>query len=130
MTQVLLYYANYVSGELVWGNSGVGVAFMAVKCIEKINTTHIKGRDLRESEFRHRKSTRKIWEIVISANMLADDDLYSFMKLFYKASYWKIRVDDVDYIVVLDDGDLPENFLENNKHLPEIQLVLIQRDPD
>lgn len=130
LKQIILYCGNYVDGSIVWENSGNGVLFNTVKCIEIVNTKHITGRDLRESEYRHKLSTRKKWDITISADQLVDNNLKSFIVTFYKSTYWEITIDNVTHNVVLEDGDIPFTYLENNIHLPEIKFTLTQRNPD
>ena len=56
--------------------------------------------------------------------------MLTFIKAFFKASYWEITIDNVTHVVVLDDGDMPFNYLENNINLPELNFTLTQKEPD
>ena len=96
------------------------------------NTKHISGRDLREVEYRHLLSKRNIYELIISADELIDSTKFAFIVAFHKADTWKFSEDNwtSEKEVVIDDGDLPVEFIENCKYLPQITYKFTQKYPN
>ncbi len=137
---IYLNYGTYSAGVLTWGTEQ---AFNEISFKQLTNTERIKGRDLRQEEYSNLLSSRIIYELVITADELAATAKYTWLRTFFKAHAWKFSLTPVSTVtptpllwsavgtsVVIEDGDMPVEFLEGCKYLPEVKLKLIQKAAD
>ena len=129
MTTLYLKYGTWSSGVCTWSTSQT---LNALKFIEITNTDRIKGRDLRGTDFNHLLSTRKIWDVLISADELATATKFTFIKNWHKAHTWKFSLNNwtSETLIEVEGGDIPIEFIENNKNLPSYSAKFTQRDAD
>lgn len=113
-------------------NTGLTLHPIDFKIIPAVN--RLQGSTLRDVRFSHKISSRtKSAQIIISANELYVSATYTFIIAFYNAAAWRYSLDNWSTYVDVDlaeAGELPVEFLEGNKNLPEIKLTLIQKYPD
>lgn len=125
---ISLKYANLTLGVPTWSSS---VDFDALEFFEKPAVERTSAEMLNGEMTTHVKSSRNIWMMTISADELIDSAKAAFMDLFYTAGGpWKFSDDNwsTETIVVIEEtGDLPSEFLNNNKYLKEIKFKLIQK---
>ena len=68
---------------------------------------------------------------MISADELYQSSKYNFMLNFFKAGSHRFSLDDTTYVdIVLDDENFNEEYIEENKHLPEITFNFVQKYKD
>jgi hypothetical protein len=102
----------------------------------KIKTTPIrstvKGSTLRGTAFSHKRFTKtNNFSLVVSADELYSTTKYNFMLNFFKAGAHRFSADDTTYIdIVLDDENFNEEYLEENRLLPEITFNFLQKYKD
>lgn len=119
-------------------------AFNATASYDRDENTLEIGRTLRQVEYAHQLSHRRIYEITISADELATPANYAFMRAFWNASQWwlSLRSDattpafgsannpDTEFVSVRIDGGLsPVEFINGHKLLPSFTLTLTERFP-
>lgn len=133
MPKIYLKYGLWNNGVLVWSDP---IEYNALEVYEIPNTTHIAARDLCQNENRIILSKRSVWKVTISADELVYEDKFNNLKAFYTAHAWKISVEAqfsdtvLGYEVVMSDGDMPTEFINNHKRLREAKFVFTQKYPD
>lgn len=130
---IYLRYGHWLAGSITWQPA---VGFNETQLIEKNFTVRNKGVDLQQKPFNTLFAHYKKFKVVISADELANPTKYSFIKSFYAAHTWQISetnnfagTKNTDYYDVdLDEsGELPVEFIENHKFLPQVTFNLTQK---
>ena len=138
MSSIILAYSNQHIGDGVSYNSnfstvlpsgatGLQLELSCLKLLSKPKINVVTGTLLNSRSFEHITSIKEIWEIVVSANELITTSKKDFIVNFWKSLHKYICVDTTtgDYIqVVSGGGDLPIEYIEENKYLPEVTLKL------
>jgi hypothetical protein len=126
---VSLKYGVYAGQALNWSSPE---NFNALVFTEFPETEKVAGRSLRKIEYAHLLSKRKKYKITISADELMNDDKMSFITEFYLAQVWKFSVDNwttETEAVIMEQGQMPLSFINNNKYLPELTIFLVEKIP-
>ena len=109
-----------------------GIQISELKLINKPTRSSVKGSTLRGTAYSHKRFTKtNNFTLVVSADELYQSTKYNYMLNFFKAGSHKFSTDDVTYTeVILDDEQFNEEYLEENKHLPEITFNFTQKYKD
>jgi hypothetical protein len=127
---IYLKYGIWSAGSITWSSSQ---SFNELKFIETPVSEHNSGRTLSGIDYKHNKSNRSEWELVISANELTDSTKLAFLKNFHFASAWKFSLVSnwaTETVVTIEDGQQGIDYIENCKYLPEISIKLVQKVPN
>jgi hypothetical protein len=133
MNKIYLRYGNYTDGVVVWSSYK---DFSPPVMRQFTQNNKITGNDLRDIAFSHVKSRRtQNYEIVLSANDLANDSNYNFIVALYNADIVQYNfnaANSLSWVSVLIDenGKMPLEYLNNHKKLRKLKLTLIQIYPD
>ena len=130
MTTLYFKYGTYSGTTLSWSASQT---LKAVKYIEYHETERIQETDIRGEKYNHQLSKRPVWEIVISANELANATKWTFVQNFFLAHAWKFSTDNwsTEKIVELGEaGRIPVEFLEGHKNMRQVKFTLNQKESD
>ena len=104
---------------------------MTLKCLKYIpsKTTEVtNGKLLNGRNYEHITSKKNKYEIVISADELITATKKEFIEAFWLAAHKYICIDTTTpgkYIpVVVGGGDIPFEYIEDSKYLPEFSVVV------
>jgi len=135
--KIFLSYGTYVNGSVVWQEPPTG--FEAVTVVPKPQVKRSSGSDLRDVPYSHLHSARDSWELVVSADELADIAKKNYLKDFFYADAWRYGASDFYYgygmgygyvdVFLLDQDVMPVSFLEDNVKLPEVIFNIQQKWP-
>lgn len=121
---VTLTYGYYNNSVPVWAEARV---LNEVRFIESRQTERKTDKLLNGSFYSHLLAKRSIYELTLPANTLNENDNFEFIKHFYEAELWKI---DDKNVQLLNDGDLPVDYLEDNYYFKEITLKFASKQQD
>lgn len=134
MNSLYLQYGTFASGVLSWS---AGTLFTPAKMLPIEETKRITNYDLHDVPSVLVISNRsKGLKITLSPIDLMVASKKTFLFNFMKAAAWRYNLtntnwDTVGVRVFLDnDGDMSYEYLENNKNLPSIELILRQHTPN
>jgi hypothetical protein len=101
-------------------------------------TTRIEQTGLRGIEYSHLTAKRRVWSIVISADELIYVSKWDFINSFWTAARWWIAEDestdvpvDAAFVeVVIPQGKLPVEYLNNHEQLRQVAFDVRQKKSD
>lgn len=120
---ISLTYGYYNNGILTWLEAR---SLNELRFIISRQTERIKGKLLNGYFYSHLLTNRYTYELTVSADELIDNTNLEFIKAFFEAEAWKINDEEV---FLLDDGDMPITYLEDNIDLKEITLKFVKKIP-
>ena len=131
MTTIYLKYGTYSGTTLTWSSS---LTVTALKAIINGETNRIQGVDLRDIHFNHLVSKRsKSLFLTVSADFFATPANVTFFEAFFKAQVWKYSLDNwtsETEVELKESGELPWEYINENKNLKSLTLTLTQKAPD
>lgn len=90
------------------------------------------GTTLGQLQYYHRFAKRNKYQIVISADELFDETKYNYIKNLYVYKHAQISIDNkVSWldVMLIDDGDMPIDFLEDSTFIREVSLNFVDVEP-
>ena len=116
-----------VTFPLPIGDTGGQMSFNCLKLIAIKSTEAISGKLLNGRNYEHIANKKNKYEIVISADELITATKKTFIEAFWQATHKYICLDTVagKYIpIIVGDGDIPFEYIEDSKYLPEFSVIL------
>lgn len=115
------HYGDIV--DAVYG-TGSKLELGTLKYTDNIISSVNGGSLLNGRQFEHILNNYTIYNIVITADELMDSTKLGFIKSFWKSNNKYLVVSSKYIFVVSGGGELPKEFIEENKYLPEVTLKL------
>lgn len=93
-------------------------------------TDKIVDKTLRRRKFAHLMDNRRTYQIIISADQLADPEKKTFMDELHGAVKVEISIDGGLWReIIIPGGAQPVTYIQNSKSLPEIAYTVEEAEP-
>ncbi len=138
MLRIALRYSDVPLTSLVFDfEAGEQYLFKCLKLTKAVPNVEVEaGKCLNGRQFAHKKWAHKEFELIISADELADSGALSFIEAFWLANYKYISflltdTTGEDYReVITDGGAMPLSYVDDIIDLPEIALKFSYAQPE
>jgi len=109
--------------------------FNAVTQYDRSTVDRLQGRTLRHTDFSHRMSRRRLYDVAISADQLVVVAAWEFIEEFWEAEQWWISLDPSEDVpgdelfieCTIAGGELPVTYIKGHRSLPRVQFTMTEK---
>jgi hypothetical protein len=109
--------------------------FNAVTEYNRTTVDRLQGRTLRHTDYSHRLSRRRAYDVAISADELVVIAAMEYIEAFWEAEQWWISLDesttvpdDAQFVeCTIPSGDLPVTYIRSHKRLPRVAFTMTEK---